>query len=297
MAVKRLLYILFLAFAVRIYARPNTAGTPVLKEHILTKKDSTTFSGVTYKSDSYTLAFAQQNQTKAVQIFGLLSSLRLALSPVSHDLVAMTPFGPPDTSEAYSTFFKDTRNRLSIRDLLQKISRGDPVYAPTFPPHQWQNMSPLGGPVIMSITEHGQFLSDPDGPMADVLDWCHANPYVTGVVPFSLVTPAPYILLCPFFFEAQPPNIYGDVPPRSSGEGQPASNCLNVNSRTNVFRKTTPRLQPAGFELTQYRMWILFELLARLYRSADVKKIGPDVADVNGCLKLKAKDAIDNGPT
>ncbi|KAI4233692.1 MAG: hypothetical protein LQ352_008228, partial [Teloschistes flavicans] len=230
-----------------------------------------------------------------VQTNGLLTALIQALQPVYKDLHASTPVGAPAPSVAYQTFFKDSKNRIYIGELLAKISRGDPVFEPTFPPQPWQEYTATGGPVILSITTRGQFLADPDGPMVDVFDWCHANPYVTGAVPLSARTPTPLIFLCPYFYDAQPPSIYGDLPPSPLGvTKKPTSNCLAINSRTNTFIKRTPATQPAGFELTQYRMWILFELLSRLYRSGDLGRAAQDVPDVNHCLRLSAEDALDN---
>lgn len=251
--------------------------------------------GVVYTFGSYTLLLAAYNQTKAVQTNGLLTALIQALQPVYKDLHASTPVGAPAPSVAYQTFFKDSKNRIYIGELLAKISRGDPVFEPTFPPQPWQEYTATGGPVILSITTRGQFLADPDGPMVDVFDWCHANPYVTGAVPLSARTPTPLIFLCPYFYDAQPPSIYGDLPPSPLGvTKKPTSNCLAINSRTNTFIKRTPATQPAGFELTQYRMWILFELLSRLYRSGDLGRAAQDVPDVNHCLRLSAEDALDN---
>ncbi|KAL9577200.1 MAG: hypothetical protein Q9203_007551, partial [Teloschistes exilis] len=252
--------------------------------------------GVFYTFGSYTLLLAENNQTKAVQTNGLLTDLIQALQPVYRDVHADTTFGRPAPSLAYQTFFKDAKNRNYIGEIFAKISRGDPVYEPTFPPQQWQSYTATGGPVILSITRRGQFYADPDGEMADIFDWCKNNPAVTGGVPFSLRTPAPIIFLCPFFYEAQPPDIYGDLPPEppAAAAGKPASNCLTVLRRTNTFAKRTPPDQPAGFELTQYRMWILLELLSRLYRTADLRRVGQNIADVNHCLRLSAQDALDN---
>ncbi|KAI4201418.1 MAG: hypothetical protein LQ350_003256 [Teloschistes chrysophthalmus] len=234
------------------------------------------------------------NQTKSIQTNGLLQDLIQALQLVYRDVHANTTFGQTAPSLAYQTFFKDAKNRNYIGEIFARISRGDSVYEPTFPPQQWQSYTATGGPIILSVTRRGQFLADPDGPLVDVFDWCKANPYFTGGVPWSRKSPTPFIFLCPFFYEAQPPSIYGDLPPEPPAAGKPASNCLTVLRRTNTFAKRTPPDMPAGFELTQYRMWILLELFARLYRTADLSRVGNDVPDVNHCLRLSAEEALDN---
>ncbi|KAL8899479.1 MAG: hypothetical protein Q9207_006184 [Kuettlingeria erythrocarpa] len=103
--------------------------------------------------------------------------------------------------------------------------------------------------------------------------------------------------LCPFF-DAKPPNVYGDTPPASVNK-QPASNCLKVNAVTNNFRKASPRSvrQPAGFTLAQYRSWILPEELAHLYYQAAKRERGLDEYNVNRARKLSAQKALINGPT
>ncbi|KAL8862595.1 MAG: hypothetical protein Q9178_001093 [Gyalolechia marmorata] len=108
----------------------------------------------------------------------------------------------------------------------------------------------------------------------------------------------PIILLCPFFFSAKPPDIYGDIPP-ASVDKKPASNCLKVNTITNNFRKASPRTvkQPTGFTLTQYRSWILLEELAHLYYQAAKRVQGLDVYNVNKARKLNPQDALSNGPS
>ena len=201
----------------------------------------------------------------------------------------------PNTSTAYYTFFKDAKSVPFLTSLYTNITAGAPVYAPTAPPQFWGPYSPKGSPVIMVLTGKGQFSVAPNGYPEDMFDRCIKYPQLTAIVPFSKGQSSPLILLCPSFFKAQPPFIYGDLPPEPFNE-HPAANCLTVTKR-NRFKKNTGRLQPAGFDLTQYRMWILLEELAHLYYSASTGNPSIDTYDVNKCVRLSPEASLSNGPS
>ena len=204
----------------------------------------------------------------------------------------------PGTSKAFDTFFKDAANKDFVTTLFNNVAAGAPVYSPTNPPQVWQPYSPKGSPIILVIQQLGQWQGKIEGVgVRDAFTWCGENPSLTAHVAFG-VDKYPIILLCPFFFDAQPPSIYGNTPP-ASVDKQPASNCLTVNAITNRFRKTSGRLvrQPTGFTLTQYRSWILLEELAHLYYQAAKGVSRLDEYNVNKCTKLSPQDALANGPT
>ena len=244
---------------------------------------------ILYASGQYILAFQDYDDEKAALLRRLLGNLWSSLQPVIQDLEA------PNTSAAYYTFFKDVKNIPFLISLYTNITAGAPVYAPTSPPQPWGPYSPKGSPVIMVLTGKGQYSTAPNGKQEDMFDRCTNNPQLTAVVPFSKEQSSPFILLCPFFFTAQPPSIYGDLPPEPYDE-HPAANCLKVTKR-NRFKKTTNRLQPAGFDLTQYRMWILLEELAHLYYTASTGNWALDHYDVNKCVRLSPEDSLRNGPS
>ena len=242
-----------------------------------------------YTSGQYILAFREHDDEKAALLRRLLKNLWSSLQSVIQDLKA------PNTSAAYYTFFKDAKNIPFLTSLYTNITAGAPVYAPTSPPQPWAPFSPNGSPVIMVLSGKGQFSAAPNGYQEDMFDRCINNPQLTASVPFGKEQSSPFILLCPFFFTALSPSIYGDLPPEPFYE-HPAANCLTVTKR-NRFKKTTNRLQPAGFDLTQYRMWILLEELAHLYYSASTGNPSIDSYDVNKCVRLSPEASLSNGPS
>ncbi|KAL8906787.1 MAG: hypothetical protein Q9171_006136 [Xanthocarpia ochracea] len=248
-------------------------------------------STVVYFQGQYRLAFAQEDLAKATLLRSLLDNLYTNLQPVIQDLKS------PATSKAYDTFFKDSANKDFITTLFENITAGAPVYPPTNPPQPWQKLSPTGSPLIMVLSQLGQLIYTEDGKPKDGFTRCEENIEVTAFVSYS-EDKIPFIFLCPFFFDAEPPAIYGDTPP-ASVDGQPASNCLKVHATTQNFRKASPRTvrDPAGFTLTQYRSWILLEELAHLYHDAATRKESIDVYNINVARKLPAVQAVANGPS
>ncbi|KAL8858565.1 MAG: hypothetical protein Q9178_004859 [Gyalolechia marmorata] len=247
---------------------------------------------VVYFQGQYTLAFAQEDLAKATLLRSLLDNLYTNLQPVIQDLKS------PNTSKAYETFFKDPANKNFITTLFENIAAGAPVYPPTNPPQPWQKLSPKGSPLIMVLSQLGQLIyTDDDGKPKDGFTRCQENAEVTAFVSYN-EDKIPFIFLCPFFFDAKPPDIYGDTPP-ASVDGQPASSCLKVHATTQNFRKASPRLirDPAGFTLTQYRSWILLEELAHLYYDAAKREPSIDVYNINVARKLPAVQAVANGPS
>ncbi|KAI4086069.1 MAG: hypothetical protein L6R37_008445, partial [Teloschistes peruensis] len=233
-------------------------------------------------------------RARGEQLLGIMYNLIHSLAPVIDELKGRTPISSPEPSPAYRTFFKDTQNRSYIRKLLMRVARGEQVYSPTFPPHPWQKMSPQGNPVILVISERRQLGAVINGTMQDMFDWCTEYSMSTGVVMKDPATPNPFVILCPFFFEAQPPYVKRDSAD-APVNGKPAKDCLSVNTRTNEFLKVTPPDQYAGYELASYREWILLQLLASLYRYSDSKDMSEGIIDVNDALRLNAGEALNNG--
>lgn len=226
---------------------------------------------------------------RAVLMKSLLDNLQSSLKLVIQDLQLEPP------SAAYSTFFKDPANRPFITTLFTNITIGVTVCPITSPPQSWARFSNQGSPLFYIITAKGQFFADPRGYQEDIFDFCQDEKYTTASVALGIANPKPFIILCPFFFQGKAPLIYRNLPP-SSIDGQPASNCWTITPR-NRFRKKTPKNQPAGFELTQYRNWILLEELAHLYYGASTGKSLPDQYDVKKCVRLSPDDALANGPS
>lgn len=149
----------------------------------------------------------------------------------------------------------------------------------------------------MIISQRRQAEAEIYGRLWDMFDFCSQHPSFTAVVPHTTVDlPNPFVLLCPYFFEEQPPAVYGNIPPASVG-GRPASNCLAVSTISNKFKKDTPRGQPTGYGLLQYRMWILLEELAHLYSRSSTGKNSLDYYNINRCVKMTPDEALLNGPS
>ena len=244
-----------------------------------------------YKQGAYTLAFANQDPPKVILLRSLLDNLYANIQPVIQELQSR------GTSVAFDTFFKHRANKKFVTTLFNNVAAGAPVYAPTDPPQPWQAYSPTGSPIFLVIQQLGQWEGIINGNLEDAFTWCGKNPFLTAAVAVSK-DEWPIILICPFFFTAKPPDIYGDIPP-ASVDKKPASNCLKVHAITNNFRKASPRTvkQPTGFTLTQYRSWILLEELAHLYYQAAKGIQGLDVYNVNRARKLNPQDALRNGPS
>ncbi|KAI4178483.1 MAG: hypothetical protein L6R41_008366 [Letrouitia leprolyta] len=246
---------------------------------------------------SHVFYFARRNDAnnaKAFQLSEILKNLIQSLIPVLNELKGMGTASTPNASPAYRIFFKDVRNSAYIRNLLTRGVRGEPVCSPATPAQSWQLVSPQGNPIILVITERGQMASDTGSGILDMFDLCAKYRLSTGWTLYQAANPNPFIILCPFFFEAQPPYVKGDNPPAPMN-GEPAPNCLSILYRTNNFRKVTGLDQYAGEELSQYRQWILLHLLVELYRTSDGRKSHAAVIDVNAAWKLNAIQALDNG--
>lgn len=142
-----------------------------------------------------------------------------------------------------------------------------------------------GSPVFYSVTEHGEISANIEGKMIDVWDYYLQNPTATA----TQLRHTPYIILFPYFWTANPPQMYGDIPPTPVGDS-PASNCLTVNTAINRFR-LTDALHWGG-TLIQYRMWLLMEELAHYYTTQSRGKTN-DVQNANTLFWLSAKDSLE----
>ncbi|KAL8969110.1 MAG: hypothetical protein Q9183_002150 [Haloplaca sp. 2 TL-2023] len=208
-------------------------------------------------------------------VLRLLKSLRHALVPVLDDLLATKPDGTPNPSAAYLTFFKDARNMPFVREMFNKVIQG-----PSLVRDQDYHFSNGGRPVIWSITQLGELT----GGDIDVYTRCARNKFNTA----TWVNPSPYIALCPAFWEARPPVIFGGIPP-APADGLPASNCLGLSRRAQLF---TYKAGDGGASLIQWRMWTLLEELLHYYIELSTQRDSVDVRPVNDVVRLPAPNAL-----
>ncbi|KAL8868392.1 MAG: hypothetical protein Q9174_005023, partial [Haloplaca sp. 1 TL-2023] len=238
-----------------------------------------------YSVGQYTLIFEGPNPEKAALLGNLLDNLYTNLQSVIQDLRA-------PRSIAFDTFFIDQSNKAFVRKLFENVVAGAPPYPLTNPPRLWESYSPGKGPIFLVVSQLDQWVFSSG---LDVFTYCNENS-VSAFVTFPEAWPM--VCLCPAFFERGAPYIYGDTPPVSDGK-KPASSCLKVTRLKKNFQKavTSPKWQPAGHTLTQYRSWILLEELAHVYYEAEKRVKSLDVYDVNKARKLSARDAVANGPS
>ncbi|KAI4277239.1 MAG: hypothetical protein LQ337_001920 [Flavoplaca oasis] len=213
----------------------------------------------------------------------LLQTLYRALIPVIEDLQATNPDGTPKPSAAYTTFFKDAKNMPFVRDMFVRVIQGNSLL-----PSDQSLFSQGGSPVIWSLTQPGEFRSGlpPDEELVDRYESC-LKEAVDGATAAWLYG-SPYIFLCPLFWEATPPIIFGGIPP-ASANGVPAWNCLGLSRRGTEFNPSEPS---HGAILIQYRMWILLEELLHYYVQLSTGKPAADNNPVNDVFKLSAFDSL-----
>ncbi|KAL9008490.1 MAG: hypothetical protein Q9173_006389, partial [Seirophora scorigena] len=197
-------------------------------------------------------------ESEVYKIHHLLDRLKTHLRPALNDLRAVNPDGTPNISNAYATFFTDTVLVPQVDDILTKVTTGVSML-----PETKVQYSLNGSPVIMSVVSHGDFRYVRDGEVLDAWDYyLERNKTETAV----WLKESPYILLFPFFWEANPPQMNGDVPPPSF-DNRPAWNCLIVDRSRNRFRgNDDPALGGINsMALIQWRTWVLMEQLLYYY--------------------------------
>ncbi|KAL8668735.1 MAG: hypothetical protein Q9168_006647 [Polycauliona sp. 1 TL-2023] len=177
----------------------------------------------------------------------LLENLFDHLEPAKQDISKSRP------SKAYTTWFGDTspQTKSFVRDILTNITEG-PSRLPEGPDY-----SQGGSPVFWALTEVGEFASTGHGDFYQNI-CLGANKTATA----KLLVDSPYILICPFFWDARAPQMYGNLPPAPFGS-KAARNCLKVNKATNQF--ILDDAQHYGGGLIQYRMWVMMEELLHYY--------------------------------
>ncbi|KAL8867839.1 MAG: hypothetical protein Q9174_005397, partial [Haloplaca sp. 1 TL-2023] len=227
------------------------------------------------------------DKRKNDRVLKLLTSLRHALTPVFNDLIAKKPDGTPNPSAAYLTFFKDAKNMPFVREMFVRVLDGNseiPVDdgGKTFPDGQYK-FSQGGSPVFWSITQLGEVSGGENG-QVDVYTLCNENPDNTA----NYVNPSPYITLCPAFWEAGEPVMFGGIPPKGA-DGVPAENCLGLSRRAKLFNPTDGA---NGTGLIQWRMWILMEELLHYYIQLSTGRHGADSQRVNDVVRLSAADSL-----
>ncbi|KAL8711415.1 MAG: hypothetical protein Q9225_007116 [Loekoesia sp. 1 TL-2023] len=193
-----------------------------------------------------------QKENEVYEIDKLLQKLWGALQPALQDIKATKPDGTPKASDAYTAFFTDKANIPSVGDLLTNITTGASALSGNFA------YSVNGSPVFLSITERGEISANLDGEMTDMWDYYIKKPNSTA----SYLRHTPYIILFPYFWNSNPPNVYGDAPPAPVGDNS-ASNCLTVSKTFNRFQLNDAL--KFGGNLIQWRTWILMEELVHYY--------------------------------
>ncbi|KAL8848108.1 MAG: hypothetical protein Q9221_006865 [Calogaya cf. arnoldii] len=209
----------------------------------------------------------------------LLQSLYRALLPVIEDLQVTNPDGTPKPSAAYTTFFKDAKNMPFVRDMFIKVIQGNSLI-----PGDQSVFSQGGSPVIWSLTQAGEFNSGQE--KVDRYTTClrERETEVTA----GWLKGSPYILLCPLFWEATPPTVYGGIPP-TPADGVPAWNCLTPSRRAKKFN---PGDGTHGASLIQYRIWILLEEILHYHIELSTGREAKDIQQVNKVLALSADDSL-----
>lgn len=228
-------------------------------------------------SGNYTVVTVD-SQDRNNQAVALLQKLWTALQPVIQDLQATNTDGTPKPSAAYKTFFKDPKNMPFVLDIFTKITRGDSMISNDDKYHFSHN----GSPVFFSLTDFGQLLATDRS--FDAFSGC-ANPVDTA----GWNEGSPWIRLCPSFWTGQSPIMYGDVPPPSVN-GAPASNCLRVNRAGTRFSLTDH--YHIGYDLIQYRMWVMMEELVHYYVKLSSGRGAEDTGSANRVFRLSAEDSL-----
>ncbi|KAI4091930.1 MAG: hypothetical protein LQ344_003748 [Seirophora lacunosa] len=192
------------------------------------------------------------------KIHHLLDRLKTHLRPALNDIRAVNRDGTPKISNAYATFFTDTVLVPQVDDILTKVTTGVSMLPGTDVQYSLD-----GSPVIMSVASHGDFRYVRDGEVLDAWDYYLASNKTETAV---WLKESPYILLFPFFWEANPPQMNGDVPPPPVGN-RPAWDCLIVDrSRNRFLGNDDPALGGINsMALIQWRTWVLMEELLYYY--------------------------------
>lgn len=247
-----------------------------------------------YQQGQYIMAFEAEDTThleKVALLRKLLDNLYQNLQPVLMDLKS------PARSSAYNTFVYDEANVPFLTALFTNITTGAVVYPHTDPPQNWAPYSPTAAPVFWSVASNSVLMfSRNDGQVVDAYTECNSTYAKTAFSVQSSENPNPIIVICPYFYNAPATEVFGDLPP-ASVDGEPASNCLEMNTETNRFKRKVSRRSFVGFELTMYRMWVLLEELAHKYYHAATGVDGKDVYNVNKASRLSPQDALANGPS
>lgn len=199
--------------------------------------------------------------SQARKVVALLDKLWEALQPVIEDATSAQP------GEAYFTFFKAFSNAPFVSQVLRNVSDGASI-SPWGAPPIYQNVHPL----VYCVTGPGQLgFRESDTKTSDAYTKCvqKAN------VPIYQLQNSPFILICPGFFEL--PSL-GDLPVDNT--------CLTVSTYIDRF-------QESGQKLTQYRIWLLLDMIVRFYITSKVLNLLA-VGDVNSCVRLSSEQAAIN---
>lgn len=224
-----------------------------------------------YRSGRYTAVSKKESET--YRIDRLLQRLWAHLQPALKDIKAVKADGTPRISPAYSTFFTDTGLISLVGDILTKVTTGTSMLPGDY------KYSLDGSPVFWSLTSRDEFVVNLEGKMVDLWDYYLEK---NGTLTAFSISDSPYIILFPYFWEANPPNMYGDVPPAPVGN-RPAWNCLTVDRSANRFRLTDALAW--GSHAIQWRTWVMMEELIHHYNELTQGTTG-DAQNANVLITL-----------
>lgn len=193
----------------------------------------------------------------AARLVSLLDNLWTVLQPSIRDASLIDP------SAAFRTFFRSANNAPYVTQLLRNVTTGVSLYPPE------QRFGQTGSPLLICATGGGQIVGKRDG--TDYYYQCLLDPYDS----FIALSGTPYIVVCPYLFSSAVP------------DSPPADNCLTVSTSINRFRGM-------GFDFTKFKVWTLLEAILRYYIYATTGSSGSFATDVNKCLRLGAKQMVQN---
>ena len=195
------------------------------------------------------------------EVSALVNNLPHILLPAIQDVSL------PTSSDAYTTFFKDSAFASYVHNILYNISTGAPLPSNAA-------SAPAASPVIFCLTGPGQVIEgSQERPGQDFYSKClERNAFAMARVEQSA---AHLIFICPRFW-TQPA-----IPGMSS-----TGTCLKVLPHFNRFAGD-------GGRFLSYRIWVLLHELAHQY-IFETRGTEVDVYPVNECAGLDAVAAVEN---
>lgn len=193
----------------------------------------------------------------AARLVNLLDDLWNVLQASIGDASLVSP------SPAFRTFFNSASNAPYVKQLLTNVTTGVSLYPPEQPFQQ------TGSPLFICATAGGQVVGQRGG--IDYYFQCLLDAYDS----LMAISGTPYIVVCPYLFAS------------GVSDSPPAHNCLSVNTSINRFRAL-------GVDFTKFKVWVLLEAILKYYIYATTGSSGNIATDANRCLRLGAKQMLEN---